>query len=359
MRDLLAKLEAERPSLPFPGHGMQAFFQFGGAGMGDLYPSIQNGIGVDYQRPPAAEILISVLFDAVRGPWPDDGGVTGDAVIANGFLAVEQTQSVQREVAQFLKILGGPRPADLDMPSLPVRRPNYPFADDAAIYAALDRRQSVEYVNVPLRDVLDDLNQRVGLRGYFDEQSIIEEGLTIDEPINLVASDLTVRSLLRLVLERFQLTVYVEEGFLRVTTQIAAEDELITVAYPIPQRLDDGDTRSSLELLRSSLSGGRGGIRALSSLKLILVRDTHRVHEKIAGILASLVQQAAARNPAEPTTEVRLYRVTDPNSLTDLMENLPLVVATDRWNDETTIVKVGQVLAIRQTARCTRKSSGF
>ena len=60
-----------------------------------------------------------------------------------------------------------------------------------------------------------------------------EEGISVDEPVTVDLKNVPAKSLLKVVLDRLGLTALVVDGQLYVTTNIAAEDRLVTVLYDV------------------------------------------------------------------------------------------------------------------------------
>lgn len=119
------------------------------------------------------------------------------------------------------------------------------------IQAALIDPQGVdiEFIDTPLSDAMQFLADAHDITILVDEQSLTEEGVAIDEPINRTLSGITLRSAMKIILEPLGLTYIIEDEVMKITTIIAAEEKLSTRVYPV------GDL---VIPIRNPLAGGLG-----------------------------------------------------------------------------------------------------
>jgi uncharacterized membrane protein YgcG len=106
--------------------------------------------------------------------------------------------------------------------SLDLRR-NRPSEDRIA--AELGKPTEIDFTDTPLRDCLTFLEDQHDIDIVLDEASITEDGGSTDTPINLSLSGITLRSALRLMLEREGLTYLIQDEVMKITTTAKAESE--------------------------------------------------------------------------------------------------------------------------------------
>lgn len=107
----------------------------------------------------------------------------------------------------------------------------FPFGLHASLEKVLDQPTTVEFVDTPLMDVAKFLSKMHGTKITIDEKELNDEGIGIDEPINLRLTKVTLRSALRLILRDLELTFVPNENGGQITTRFAAEERPITRLY--------------------------------------------------------------------------------------------------------------------------------
>ena len=116
------------------------------------------------------------------------------------------------------------------------------------IINALDDEAIMEFFDVTLAEVADQLGQRHNIPIFIDEAALEEIGLGSDEAININLRGITLRSGLRLMLGAKGLTYVINDEVLKITTPEKAESEMVTRVYPV------GD------LVIPIMTGGMGGM---------------------------------------------------------------------------------------------------
>ncbi len=105
---------------------------------------------------------------------------------------------------------------------------------EVEIYKKLRSKVSVDFENRPLSEVLETLGQMAGIPITIDKLGIGQEGVSSDEPITLrVTQDVTLRSALNLILEPLRLDYLVEDEVLKVTSEQARSEKVITRTYDV------------------------------------------------------------------------------------------------------------------------------
>ncbi|HJT35842.1 MAG TPA: hypothetical protein VJ783_27685, partial [Pirellulales bacterium] len=99
-----------------------------------------------------------------------------------------------------------------------------PTAGKAAIQRALGENTELDFVDQPLADVVEFLKQRHVIEIQLDARALADAGLGSDTPITRKIKDISLRSVLRLVLGELDMTYVVRDGFLLLTTKTEAEN---------------------------------------------------------------------------------------------------------------------------------------
>jgi hypothetical protein len=129
---------------------------------------------------------------------------------------------------------------DTDQPAGAVQRESpvveyfpRPTKDELKIIVALEKLTSLEFVDESLEKCISFLRGYHKVNIWIDRQSVIDEGVALDQPITLKLAGVTLRSVLKLLLEPVQLTYVVEDNVLKITTCAKANEKLLTRTYPV------------------------------------------------------------------------------------------------------------------------------
>ncbi len=129
--------------------------------------------------------------------------------------------------------------------------------NEERIFFALEDDTQLEFVDTPLSDAIQYIAQQHSITILIDEVALTDVGVPTDEPINLVISNIRLRSALKLMLEPLELTWVVADEVMKITTTEIAEEILQTRVYPV------GDLVISPTIMKSNVGssggGGRGG----------------------------------------------------------------------------------------------------
>jgi len=168
---------------------------------------------------------------------------------------------------------------------------------------------TVEFLEVPLRDVVGYLKDYHKIEVQIDTKALDDVGLTVDEPITKSLSGISLRSALKLTLRDLDLTYVIQDEVLLITTPEEAENRFITMLYPVSELLAEGDRQGHFAadgktLITAIVStvqpttwdevGGPGSITGVSfrGVDALLVSQTEEVHEEIAELLRVLCRMA-------------------------------------------------------------------
>ena len=204
-------------------------------------------------------------------------------------------------------------PPDTSLAPLNVS-PGRSAADDA-LENLLDQKVSTEQAEEELSGLVDLLrNHKVDT--ILDVRALEEAGLNSDSPLRIPkVSNISLRSLLEILMRAASLDYLVRDGKLLVTTTDVADNELQSIIY----RVDDlvrtknaagqevDDYSSLVDLIETTVMPSSwdevGGPATIGTFQgLLLVSQTQRVHRKILDFLEAL-RESRAKQAASVTAE--------------------------------------------------------
>ena len=121
------------------------------------------------------------------------------------------------------------------------------------IEAALKSPTDMEFVELPLDQVIDYLKDYHQIEIQLDKTAMDDVGIETDTPVTKNLKGITLRSGLRLMLRELKLTYVIQDEVLLITTPETAEAHLTTKVYPV------ADLVLPIKQLNMSGMGGLGG----------------------------------------------------------------------------------------------------
>ena len=189
---------------------------------------------------------------------------------------------------------------------------------DNDIEQALTRRGSVEFTEKPLHQVLTGLSRQFQVQMVLAHKKLEEASVSPDTPVTKKLEDLSLESILRLVLSDLELTFTIRNEVLVITTPEDAESQLITRVYPvldllprseaIVKRTQPGETAFNplIDLIVGTIQpdswrdvGGPGAIDLNEKVAALVVSQTRDVHRSVEGLLAALRRAKEAQGLTE------------------------------------------------------------
>jgi hypothetical protein len=183
-------------------------------------------------------------------------------------------------------------------------------AEEQGIEKKLTRSISVNFTNVPLRQVIDDLRANLGINIYVDEPALAEKGINIDQLITVKLEDIAFKSALNLIVHYAGLRYIVKEEVVQITTEEHAHGKLMQRVYAVADLLEHEDLPKNsgiracegksgekrlIEVITNTVSprswsanGGIGTIDYFPPTKALVVNQTAEVQEQISDLLAAL-----------------------------------------------------------------------
>jgi len=189
-----------------------------------------------------------------------------------------------------------------------------PTKQDAKIIRALDKPTNVAFLDLALEDCITYLKYYHNINIWLDKQALADQGVAMDQPVTLKAAGLTLKSILKLLLEPVQLTYVVDDGVMKIT--INGCEKLHTRIYPVrdlyrgrvlcddgksdkskvPGIVAEGSSRGDLEIAIAKhvcpdswdeLSGP-GSMTYVSEAGSLVILQTRAVHNEILQFLRDL-----------------------------------------------------------------------
>jgi type II secretory pathway component GspD/PulD (secretin) len=92
---------------------------------------------------------------------------------------------------------------------------------------------NMNFNNLPLGKILDDLATTEGINIVPDENALGEQGITLEQPLSIKLDNISLKSGLKLLLDKAKLTYVIEDDVLKVTTKEHARGKMKLVPYQV------------------------------------------------------------------------------------------------------------------------------
>ena len=180
-----------------------------------------------------------------------------------------------------------------------------PDASEQKILAALAEPTEIVFVDQPLSDVVEFLQERHEIKIQLDNKALADAGLGSDTLVTRQIKGIRLESALNLMLGEMDLTYVPRDEVLMITTKTEAENMLLDRFYPVGDLLNaehhdlivgGGDEYRRLSELISSLVaptswdevGRPGRIHAVPGARALAISQTFEIHREIERFLAAL-----------------------------------------------------------------------
>jgi hypothetical protein len=179
-----------------------------------------------------------------------------------------------------------------------------PTDNEAQIERKLNTPVSMNFTDMPLRQVIDDIRAWNGINIYVDESALIQDGISLDRPIGIKLEQVSLKSALNLILHNLHLTYVIKDGVLQITTMPYARGKLRTTTYQVadlvrPVRNGKAAKKSDMESLVRVITstieprswaemGGRGAIGYHALSRSLVITQAPDVQEQVADLLTAL-----------------------------------------------------------------------
>lgn len=193
----------------------------------------------------------------------------------------------------------------------PARAVKISLDRDSSDFEALFLRKkiAVNFADLPLVDALEFISQQVEVPVLLDTVAVEEAGLLVDEPITFSTAtgeddnhDMRVDQTLDLMLDSLEMTWYVDDGILQITTNEVCNERLMNRSYDLAPFLKAGIEPGRLMEIVMQESGGLWEEVDGSSDSFIFVIDnmitipqTYHLHRESSKLLEAIL------NPDKPS----------------------------------------------------------
>jgi hypothetical protein len=156
---------------------------------------------------------------------------------------------------------------------------------------------TLQYCDVPLTQVLEDLRHAYGLRIVVDERALADKGTSAARQVTLKMDQVCLKTALKLILKNLDLAYVIEDGVIHITTPEAARGRAVLSTYAVADLVvcEKGGEQFLIRVITNTVSpadwaeaGGTGTIDYHPLTQSLVVRQTADVHEQIADLLAAL-----------------------------------------------------------------------
>lgn len=171
---------------------------------------------------------------------------------------------------------------------------------ELAIRTKLEEPVELQYADMPLAAVAEDLSRRLQIHIEIDVSALQDLGIDVTTLVSANYRDVSLRSALDLLLDGFELTYVVEREYLLITSTDEAEQRLDTRVYPIRPQWN----ASAEELIQAiatiaspiswDINGGPGSIVELGNN--VIVHQTEEVHAEVKDLLRQIDTAARLEN---------------------------------------------------------------
>jgi hypothetical protein len=178
-----------------------------------------------------------------------------------------------------------------------------------ALLAAPLKSSGLEFKEEPLEDVVNFLREEYDIPIQIDEPELEDAGLTRDEPVTVVARDISLESALRLMLKVKGLTYAIQNETLILTTRDADESQRTTCVYdvrdivaalPKPKSPAGAAAWADYDPLIGVITecvcpdtwketGSEGDVRSIAPGVLVIYQTQH-VHRQVTNLLNAIRQ---------------------------------------------------------------------
>ncbi len=168
----------------------------------------------------------------------------------------------------------------------------------------LGRETAFEYLDTPLRDVVETIAARHNIPMIINTRALDDFGIGTDLPVTIMLRGVSLRSALRLMLREVDLTYVITDDVLEITTTEAAEGRLRSRIYRVASLLPAGaDGAKLVELVMTHVEpdswdqvGGPGSISFVESLNVVVVTHTENVHAQVDKFLLAIDMAASLQD---------------------------------------------------------------
>lgn len=160
----------------------------------------------------------------------------------------------------------------------------------------------LEFQDTPLEEVVDSLRDEYQLGIHLDVQGLDDLGLDSEETVNVNLRSMKLGAAICLMLKPLELTYYVSDGLVVITSEDESLTQMQTAIYPVADLISDKDGNADFDHLIDDIvsivasntwaenGGGEAEIRPYLQRGALVVLQTARAHDEVLALLAALRQ---------------------------------------------------------------------
>lgn len=332
--------------------------------------------------------LIEMIESCVSPDTWDNVGGPGALEGIYDSLVVSQTQDVHEQIVELLetyrKIIA------VDRNSNTTAKTSYWLGEravNAAIYASLEEPITIEFKEVPLQRVAETLADNLNIFIVIDTRSLDDFGIDTSMPITGKFTKTPLKFVLQRLLYKHELTYFVRDEVLTISTPEECEQQLTIGLYPVRDLVLAGtevittadgatsyDFDSLIQVIHSTVSpdtwasvGGPSEIQPLLTMPTLVIPQTQDVHHEIAQLLTKLRRAKeladANRDKLDPNSYfLRAYPLRLDDCTADDIAKLVLrSTGMEAWSgqDETFVQGLGSSLVVKHNLGVHRAVQGL
>ena len=207
------------------------------------------------------------------------------------------------------------------------QRMNAQSSQISVIEQKMQQRIDVVLFKQPLKDVVSSLGTKLDVPFYIDERALAEAGMDSNTPVNIDLRNIKAEVAMRLLMKSLQLTWFVRNDMVIVTTPEAAEQELEVRIYQCQDFLEIAS--SFQDQGGMNVGGGMGGFQNVPPRR---IRGEGFRNDQSAG--------SDDRLPATRSPYPHVYNASSDGdsrhrdrTLEDLIKLIPRVIKPRSWED--------------------------
>jgi len=199
------------------------------------------------------------------------GSASCTYVEKSGSLVIRQSWMAHAMIVELLRDLreakGNTNGATVDYLPRPTKI-------EQKILDALRKPTTVDFLDLPFDDCVTFLSQYHKIPMWLDKKTLLDEGVAYDQPITLKLKDISLRSVLRLILEPMSMSYVVADDVMQFS---AAPNAMITRTYPVGDLCQErmiGDDKASTN---KTVPGDKIGRMLPGDLEKAIVKEVESV----------------------------------------------------------------------------------
>ena len=263
-------------------------------------PQGNDGADIDATGDEWHNLIRSTVFP--QG-WDDVGGPAHIEAIP-GALMMVANEGLHHQIRELLAQFAAPPP----VPSGQDAFLHFASAEERRIYAALSEKDSVFFDEMPLVDAMRYFSQQHGIPIQLASKKLEEAAVPLDTPVTRTLRGISLRSILKVILDDLELTYVIRDSVLLITTPEDAEWQERVVVYDVRELVEMPDGQPDFDPLSDLITSmvspqswddgtGPGPVRGIGS-DWIVFSQSDEIHEEVAALLAGL-RERLSRAPED------------------------------------------------------------